>query len=466
MKMRKKMLITVFWAWLCFSVVTALVLFVSSVHVDVALFGVAWRSLWVGSAVSLPLTALMAWLRSSRAASALDTALGMTQAMLSGHFGERFYPRTDTELDRLGSDLNALADQLRAGVRDLRDVSARLEAILDASVSGIVIFDGAGTVSVVNKAAQEILGRSDSELKGLSFAVALVDPGLASMVYRALYHRSPGRQEVLIGRRVRRTVDATAVPLRSGDAQTGSAAGGVVLTFHDLTEMRRLERMRTDFVQNVSHELRTPVTVIKGFAETLKDTPPDDRETVREMAGLIDAEASRLASLVESLLDLAKMESGSANPKKEPLDPERVLQDTKRKLEPLAGRRGQTLRVASSVPPGSEVCADRSLMDTILTNLVENAVKYAGEGAEIVLAVEPSEGGWLFSVRDNGPGITEEDLPRIFERFYRASKDRSRDTGGSGLGLAVVKHAVVLHSGKVWAESERGKGTTFYVWLP
>jgi two-component system phosphate regulon sensor histidine kinase PhoR len=352
-------------------------------------------------------------------------------------------------------------------MQDLQDSSAKLEAVLNASVSGIVIFDSEGSVTAVNHAAEGILGRSDTVLRGLSFAVALTDSDLTSLVYKALYRQTPGRQEIKIGRHAQKVVDATAVPLASSsDDPEHPATNGVVLTLHDLTEIRRLETMRTDFVQNVSHELRTPVTVVKGFAETLRDMPPDDPNMVSEMAGLIEKEASRLSTLVAGLLDLAKLESGSVAPSKSPLDPGQILRDTARKLEPLSTQRHQTVRVAANVPPGGELVADRALMDMIFTNLLENAIKYSDEGAEIVMGVDASEGGWLFHVTDNGSGISEEDLPRVFERFYRGSKDRSRGTGGSGLGLAVVKHSVTLHSGKVWAESAGERGTAFYVWLP
>ncbi|MEX0975241.1 MAG: ATP-binding protein [Bacillota bacterium] len=466
MRMRNQLLATDFAVWLVSTLMTAAVVFVRSVHVSPEEFRAVWTSLWIGAAVSLPVAATFSWLRNLRVTRPLRAMVETTQGMLSGKYRERFFPDTYTELDRLGEDLNRLAASLRARMQDLQDSNAKLEATLNASVSGIMIFDSEGSVSAVNRAAQDILGRSPAELRGLSFAVALTSSDLASLVYRALYRQMPGRQEVRIGRQGQKVVDATAIPLISGEDPSRPASNGAVLTFHDLTEIRRLERMRTDFVQNVSHELRTPVTVVKGFAETLRDTPPDDPDTVREMAGLIEMEASRLSTLVGGLLDLAKLESGSVAPFKAPLDPGQILRDTAKKLEPLAAQKQQVVRVVANVPPERELLADSSLMDMVLTNLLENAIKYAGEGGEIEVGVEPSEGGWLFRVTDNGPGISEEDLPRVFERFYRGSKDRSRDTGGSGLGLAVVKHCVTLHSGKVWAESAEGRGTAFYVWLP
>lgn len=465
MKMRRHLLETGLAVWLMSTMVTAVVLFTRSVNMASDAFRVAWTSLWIGALVSMPLAAALAVFRSRHVAATLAAILEMTQAMLSGVFRERFFPETGTELDTLGADLDRLAASLRARMHDLQDSDAKLDATLNASISGIIIIDSEGTVSALNQAAQDILGRSEADLRGLSFAEALTSSELASLVYRALYREIPGRQEILVGRRAPRVVDANAAPLLVG-YDPNRQVSGVVLTLHDLTEIRRLERMRKDFVQNVSHELRTPVTVVKGFAETLRDTPPDDPETVREMAGFIDAEATRLSSLVDALLNLSRLESGSIVPAKVPLNPGQILRDTVKKLSPLSYKKNQTVTVTEDVPEGSLLQADPSLIDMVFTNLLENAIKYTPDSGEIDVSVRPADGGWLFRVADNGSGIRDEDLPRLFERFYRGSKSRNREAGGTGLGLAVAKHAVTLHSGRIWAENLEGRGSAFFVWLP
>ena len=466
MKTRNRLFAAGLAVWALSTVVIGGSVFVGFARSSPSDFHAAWSRLWIGAMLALPLAALVSWRGAARIAAPVKAMLEMSQSMLEGKFRERFFPDTYTEIDALGSNLNQLAASLRARVQDLLDSNAKLAAILDASVSGIVIFDSEGAVSAVNRSAQALLGRSGDELRGLPFPMALASSDLSSLVYKALYHRTSGREEVTLGRAEPKVVEATAMPVTSRDGQSDSSSLGVVLTLHDLTEIRRLERMRTDFVQNISHELRTPVTVVKGFAETLRDIPPADLDSVKGMADLIDKEASRLARLVSGLLDLAKLESGSFVPKKVPLDPARLLSDTTKKLEPLSGQRGQVVRVEAEVSPDSTISGDPVLLDMVFTNLIENAIKYAGDGGTIEVGVRPDQGGWLFWVKDNGPGISEEDLPRIFERFYRGSKDRSRDTGGSGLGLAIVKHCVTLHSGKVWVQSKAGRGTEFYVWLP
>lgn len=466
MTVRARLTVTGLAVWLISTLFVGGVVLYRMATSDPAGVALARSALWAGAVVSLPVAVLVTWVRSRHLVSAVQVMHEMVKGMVSGKFRERFFPVTRTEADEIGADLNSLATDLHARTHDLQDSKAKLGATFDASVSGIAIFASDGTVSAINRAGQDILRRSGRELIGLPFPMALASSDLSSLVYNALYHSKRGRKEVHLGRSPENIVDATAVPLMTDTENAGGQASGVVLTMHDMTEVRRLERMRTDFVQNVSHELRTPVTIVQGFAETLRDTPPTDTGAVSEMADLIYQEASRLTDLVTGLLDLAKFESGSATAVKEALDPGDFLKRVVRKMETLAGRRSQTIQVETGAAQGASLSADPALLDTILTNLLGNAVKYTDEGGRIEAGVKPDKDGWLIWVKDSGPGIGAEDLPRIFERFYRGAKDRSRSTGGSGLGLAIVKHCVSLHSGKVWAESQEGKGATFYVWLP
>lgn len=465
MTVRARLLVTGLAVWLVSTIVFSALMLIRLTGTVPSDYASLEASLWLGAAVSLPFALLVTWIRTRRLASSVQVMLEMVKGMVSGKFRERFFPETHTEADALGSNLNLLAADLHARVHDLQDSNAKLGATLDASVTGIVIFSSDGSVSAINRAGQDVLGRSGKELIGLPFPMALASSDLSSMVYTALYRGQPGRKEVKLGKSLETVVDATAVPLKPGDGGD-SQPSGVVLTLHDMSEVRRLERMRTDFVQNVSHELRTPVTIVQGFAETLRDTPPSDTEAVSEMADLIYQEASRLTDLVAGLLDLAKFESGAMTAAKVPLDPADFMKRVVRKMEGLAGRRRETIQLEATPGQGAVVTADPALLETIMTNLLGNAVKYADEGGLIETGVKQRDGGWLFWVKDSGPGISPDDLPRIFERFYRGAKDRSRSTGGSGLGLAIVKHCVSLHSGKVWVESEEGKGAAFYVWLP
>ncbi|QUL99418.1 MAG: PAS domain S-box protein [Candidatus Fermentithermobacillus carboniphilus] len=426
-----------------------------------------------------------AFVMSKKMATPIEAMSAMAMDMASGSYREHAFPTTNTELDDLGHSLNFLASNLAATISEMKRTNQKLSAVLDASAWGMVIVESDGVISSTNRAAEEILGASRQKLEGISFWAALRNSDLASLVERALYQKQKGRVESTVLYPRERIVDAVAVPLGNG---SGSEPGAVLI-LNDITELRHLETVRRDFIQNISHELRTPITVVKGFAETLKETMPDDPETVREMAGLINDEAGRLADLVEKLLNLAKIESGYLTPQKTSFPVKETLEEIIRKMELLARRKDQTIVLtqgtSEKIPeggPGTEekrgsmgetdrsgentVWADKLMFDMIVTNLLDNAIKYSGEGSRIEIGYSCDENGTLFWVKDDGPGIPAEDLSRIFERFYRAAKDRSRDTGGSGLGLAIVKHCTAAHGGKVWVESGEGRGARFFVWLP
>jgi two-component system phosphate regulon sensor histidine kinase PhoR len=242
-------------------------------------------------------------------------------------------------------------------------------------------------------------------------------------------------------------------------------AHGAVLTFHDVTERRRLDQVRRDFVANASHELRTPLTSIKGFVEALEDGAVAEPATAHRFLGKIRVHADRMAALVGDLLELSRLESGERPPRWENVDPEALVEDVVASFADAAARKDQALVPAGGGAP--PVVSDPERLRGILENLVENAIKYtpAGGRVEISSALGPA-GSAVFTISDNGPGIAAEHLPRIFERFYRVDKARSRDLGGTGLGLSIVKHLAEGMRATVSVQSEPGRGTTFTVAVP
>jgi signal transduction histidine kinase len=241
-------------------------------------------------------------------------------------------------------------------------------------------------------------------------------------------------------------------------------SGGAVLVMHDLTDLRRLEAVRRDFVANVSHELKTPLTSISGYAETLLgDTP--DAETARRFLGTILENSRRMQRLVDDLLDLARIESGRWHPEREPVDVAATAREAWSELADRATAKSVELDVA--IEPGAErVMADGDGLHQVFTNLLDNSLRYSAPGGRVGCRSRREASGIAISVSDTGSGIIHEHLPRIFERFYRADPSRSREEGGTGLGLAIVKHLVEAHGGSVSAESERGVGTTVTCWFP
>jgi signal transduction histidine kinase len=241
-------------------------------------------------------------------------------------------------------------------------------------------------------------------------------------------------------------------------------SGGAVLVIHDLTELRRLEAVRRDFVANVSHELKTPLTSISGYAETLLADTPDAETNHRFLTTILD-NARRMQRLVDDLLDLARIESGRWQPEREPLDVAAIAREAWSELADRSAAKGIDFGV--DIGAGAEmVLADHDALHQVLTNLLDNSLRYSAAGGRIVCRSRLDDGGVAVSVTDTGSGIVHEHLPRIFERFYRADPSRSREEGGTGLGLSIVKHLVEAHGGSVHAESERGLGTTVTCWFP
>ncbi len=251
-----------------------------------------------------------------------------------------------------------------------------------------------------------------------------------------------------------RTFDVTAAPM---------PGGGAVAVLRDLTETERVEKTRRDFIANVSHELRTPLTSIQGYAETLLDGSPDGNHS-REFLEIIRKNANRMSRLTEDLLTLARVESGEHRFDTHPSSPGELLQDAVESFNEMARTLGITLQVEESSQ--QKVCADREAIHQVFSNLVDNALKYAATGGTLILGARDTPRGVEFYVRDYGPGIPSEHLPRLFERFYRVDKARSRESGGTGLGLAIAKHIVLAHGGTIRAESELNHGSTFLFTLP
>ncbi|HET7441687.1 MAG TPA: ATP-binding protein, partial [Terriglobales bacterium] len=246
-----------------------------------------------------------------------------------------------------------------------------------------------------------------------------------------------------------RSFEVTAAPMPDG---------GAVAVLRDLTETERVEKTRRDFIANVSHELRTPLTSIQGYAETLLDSAPGNNH-VREFLEIIRKNATRMARLTEDLLTLARVESGEQHFEREAVSASELLEEAAQNFHEVARNHGVELQVENSA--NRAVMADPEAIHQVFSNLIDNALKYGGQGGRIVLGARPARKGVEFYVQDFGAGIPSEHLPRLFERFYRVDKARSRESGGTGLGLAIAKHIVLAHGGTIRAESELNHGSTF-----
>jgi two-component system, OmpR family, phosphate regulon sensor histidine kinase PhoR len=362
------------------------------------------------------------------------------------------FPRSGIpDIDGLVQALRQMHQQLADRFDQLRREQAETAALVESMVEGVVAADERGRIVTANFAARRMLGYGP--IDALPDLPELFRVKAAREVVNAVVQgEAVEDREIEMDGRV---FLMNARPLPSG---------GAVLVIHDLTEMRRLEAMRRDFVANVSHELKTPLTSISGYAETLlTDTP--DSETTRRFLTTIVGNARRMQRLVDNLLDLARLEGGRWQPEREPIDIAEAAQDTWNALR--NGSRAVAVEFEVEIASDADtVIADGDAVRQVLTNLLDNSLRYTPPGGRIVCRSRLEGGGVAISVADNGTGIVPEHLPRIFERFYRSDPSRSRDEGGTGLGLAIVKHLVEAHGGRVSAESGRGVGTTITCWFP
>jgi len=301
---------------------------------------------------------------------------------------------------------------------------------------------------------------------------AVRDPGLLAALEAALRERRAATLDVSLASRPPRRFTVRVAPIA-----LVPEGWGAVVALREVTEQVAIERMRSDFVANASHELRTPLAAIRAAVDSLRGPAREDAAAREEFLALIDAEAARMARLVDDLLTLSRIEQSATRPPTEPCDPAAVVRRVLSRFEPVAQRAGVTLEVAiaDDLPA---VVGDPEQLEQLAGNLVDNAVKYGREGGRVVVRLEPvaaapagtgpvaGRPAVRLSVTDFGPGITPEHLPRLTERFYRVDRGRSRSLGGTGLGLAIVKHVLRRHQGHLQIESEPGRGSTFTVWLP
>lgn len=391
----------------------------------------------------------------------------LAKHLATGGLGHRIRSAPPDEVGQLGDVLNQITDQLQAKIHEVSEDRAQLLAMLTAMVEGVMVLDSKGQVLLINPALERMFGLHSQPARGRPYWELIRHPDLNDLTARVLERRTGQTGELslaLSGRTLRVEVSV------AGGRREHEAC--VVLVFHDITDLRRLETVRKDFVANVSHELRTPLTSIKGYVEALLDGAKDDPETMAKFLDIILRQSNRLNLILDDLLQLSQIESGVALFKRDLVSPGNVVERSLAIIQPLADKKGHRmhLEVAEGLPG---VIGDEDRLVQVLTNLLDNAVKYTPDGGTITVrlqALEPTPGAEVgsieLSVADTGIGIPEGDRPRVFERFYRVDKARSRELGGTGLGLAIVKHIVEQHDGQVWVEGNQPAGSRFVVRLP
>jgi len=371
------------------------------------------------------------------------------------------------ELADLADTLNETARRMDGTIRSLRSERNRSSAILRSMLEGVAVVDAGEKIVFSNRAFSDILSSDPAAVEGRPVLEVIRNPDLLQLIRRALAGEEGVEGDIALGIIHPRSFTVTAAPVREAEAEALVARrpSGAVVVLHDVTELRRLERVRQDFVANVSHEFKTPLTAIQGFAETLLAGALEDPRSNRRFLEIIREHAARLARLTDDLLKLARIEAGKLE-----------LQFSDVDLRDLVERCAETTRLKAArkrleldleVPAGlPAVHGDAMLLREVLQNLLDNAIQYTPEGGHIQVRATAGEREAVVTVADTGIGIPLAEQERIFERFYRVDAARSREAGGTGLGLSIAKHIVEAHQGRLWVESEIGHGSQFSFSVP
>jgi two-component system phosphate regulon sensor histidine kinase PhoR len=385
--------------------------------------------------------------------------------LAEGGFGHKVIATGGDEVGTLARTFNEMSERLAKQFYQLEEDREQLRAILDGMVEGVVAIDARQRVLFTNERAADLLGFNLASAVGRRLWEVVRQRSVYQLVEKALAGGGPQREEIDWHGSSQKFLTIFVAKLG------GDHAPGAILVVHDTSELRRLERLRQDFVANVSHELKTPLSVIKVYVETLQSGAADDPEHRGPFLDQIAEQADRLHNLILDLLSLARIESGGAALEPQAVGLDAAVGDCLERHRARADAkhlRLETLAPPPSTPGGEPMAAwaDPEAVGTILDNLIDNAIKYTPEGGSIRVSWAGDGGEVRLRVEDTGIGIPERDLPRVFERFYRVDKARSRELGGTGLGLSIVKHLCQAMDGKVAVESVVGRGTAFTIHLP
>jgi len=421
-----------------------------------AAIGSLRRSLTVDAVLTLGLALMMSMLAAQVASGGARRLTAAARRLARGELSTRMPVLTNDEFGELGQALDQLTRSLQRSLKELRTERDRLDGVLSRMQEGVLMLDPMGHIALINPALQEMLllrdaiGKTPLEVIRHSELKLLLDAVTSS--------GTPASREIEVTGLMHRRLLVRAAPL-------GVPDGGAFAVFVDVTEMRRLETLRRDFIANVSHELRTPVTAIRSAGETIRDVASNDAAALPRFVDIIVRNAERLGNLLDDILELSRIESRALQLLIEPVDVGRLLSQVAELFRERAERKGLVLEVSASASPGFAM-ADRRALENVVTNLIDNAVKYCGSGASIRASVTSDQSQLRIVIEDTGPGMDAVHLPRLFERFYRVDAGRSREIGGTGLGLSIVKHLVESMGSKIQVESSPGVGSRFFFHLP
>jgi len=384
----------------------------------------------------------------------------VSQKISKGDFSKKLKILNQDEIGQLADSLNLMSEELANKIRIISEDKDKMEVVLSGVIEGITAIDKEGRIILFNHALKNMIDcSSDRVLEKFHWEI-IRNNQLNELLKETLQKGQALTREITLFSPQEKIFHASANPLTEKNK-----VWGAVVVLNDITEIKKLEKMRSEFVANVSHELRTPLTSIQGFVETLKEGAINDPEKAQYFLEIIEKQSNRLNNLIEELLQLSKIESQEIAMNLQSIDLRDLIDKTISEFKKKIEQKDHKIKINIS-PQLPLVKADPEQIEVVFRNLLDNAVKYTPDGGEIYISALEKAKNIYIEVVDNGIGISSEHLPRIFERFYRANKDRSRKLGGTGLGLAIVKHIVQAHQGTIGVESKPGKGSKFFFTLP
>jgi two-component system phosphate regulon sensor histidine kinase PhoR len=410
----------------------------------------------IAMVIAALIVVLAAWLITRTITKPIKDVTEAAEIIASGELGHRILINTKDEASQLAHAFNQMSSKLQEMIATISDDKARLETVLDNMADGIIMTDKGSNIQIINKATEKIFGASNREVTDRPLIEVVRDFEIDELLKSCL-ETGQGQVIQFESGASQRFLRVIAIPLHGGKLD------GAILLIQDLTEIKGLQTMRQELIGNISHEFRTPLAGIKAMVETMREGAVDDKELARDFLARIEDEVNRLMQLVAELTELSRIETGGAQLELGPVDLNSLLEDTITQLTPQAARNQLTIRHKPSGDLPS-VNADRERIRKVIINLLHNAIKFTGAGGNITVTAKVAGGKAIVTIADTGLGIAREDLPHIFERFYKSDKGRSG--GGTGMGLAIAKHIIEAHGGSIQVDSEEGQGATFSFSLP
>ncbi|MBD8004599.1 two-component system histidine kinase PnpS [Bacillus norwichensis] len=410
--------------------------------------------------VALLLTALIGIRIAKGIAKPVEEMMFVSQKLRDKDYTARVRMRPKGELGQLANAINVLAASLKSQMETIQENEQQLSGVLRNMMSGVLLVDKNGKILLANRAIGSMLDSDHEDFTGKQQVEVVKNAGLSRLIDRCLNEQTEIRDEIQFYYPNERILDVHLAPYVGENGELK----GIVAVLHDITDIRRLEKMRSEFISNVSHELKTPITSVKGFTETLLDGAMEDKEALHHFLSIIHKESERLHRLINDILHLSTIEQHMI-----PLELETVnVAEVVDRVADMVRKDVETKGLELLLPEEREcwIKGEKDRIQQIILNLVSNAVSYTPAGGKIAVSLKDKGEEVAISVKDTGIGIAQKDLPRLFERFYRVDKGRARNSGGTGLGLAIVKHLVESHQGKIDVKSEEGRGTEFIVTLP